>query len=295
MILRKAVITAAGWGTRFLPITKAQPKEMLPLVDKPLIQYAVEEAVNSGIEQIIMVTALGKRAIEDYFDRSFELEYVLEHKGACEILKTMRELTTLVNVCYVRQKEQLGLGHAILTARDLVGDEPFAVLLPDDIIASKEPALKQMARVFERYNASVVAVERVRREDTDRYGIVEPRPVADRVSEVLSLVEKPEPEKAPSDLGIVGRYILMPEIFQALDDTPPGKNREIQLTDALQILLGRQRIFAYELEGTRHDTGTPIGWLKANVSFALQRPDIGPELREYLQRILDRELTGPNP
>lgn len=285
MKLRKAVITAAGWGIRFLPITKAQPKEMLPLVDRPLIQYSVEEAINSGIEQIIMVTALGKRAIEDYFDRSFELEYILECKGSTRLLQTMRELTGLVNICYIRQKEQLGLGHAILTARDVVGEEPFAVLLPDDIIHSEVPALKQMITVYERYNASVVAVERVSREDTSKYGIIEPRRIAERLDEVLSLVEKPEPERAPSDLGIVGRYILTPEVFPALEATPPGKNREIQLTDALQLLLKQQPIYAYEFEGVRYDTGNPLGWLKANLAFALQRPDIGPELREYLRHL----------
>ncbi len=289
MKLRKAVITAAGWGTRFLPVTKAQPKEMLPLVDKPVIQYAVEEAMKSGIEQIIMVTALGKRAIEDYFDRSFELEYILEHKGATRLLKSMRELTAMVNVCYVRQKEQLGLGHAILTAREVVGDEPFAVLLPDDIIDSRIPALKQMLAVYEQYQASVVAVERISRDDLSKYGIIEPKQISRRVDTVLSLVEKPEPKNAPSDLGIVGRYILTPRVFETLAATPPGKNREIQLTDALQILLTREPIYAYELEGTRYDAGNPLGWLKANCAFALKRPDIAPELREYLRNMLAGE------
>ncbi len=291
MKVRKAVITAAGWGTRFLPVTKAQPKEMLPLVDRPLIQYSVEEVVNSGIEQVIMVTALGKRAIEDYFDRSFELEYILEHKGDARLLKTMRDLTSLVDIVYIRQKEMLGLGHAILTVKRVVGEEPFAVLLPDDIIHSTIPALKQMINVYERYCASVVAVEKVSKKDTDKYGIVEPRHIRGRVSEVLSLVEKPAPEKAPSDLGIVGRYILTPEIFEALEETPPDKNREIQLTDALQVLLKRQAIYAYEFEGERYDTGTPLGWLKANVDFALQRADIGPEFREYLGGLLGGSNT----
>ncbi len=286
MKVRKAVITAAGWGMRFLPVTKAQPKEMLPLVDRPLIQYSVEEAVNSGIEQVIMVTALGKRAIEDYFDRSFELEYILEHKGDASLLKTMRELTSLVDIVYIRQKEMLGLGHAVLTVKRVVGEEPFAVLLPDDIIHSTVPALKQMIDVYERYRASVVAVERVSKEDTEKYGIVEPRRIRGRVNEVLSLVEKPVQEKAPSDLGIVGRYILTPEIFDALEATPPGKNREIQLTDALQILLKKQAIYAYEFEGVRYDTGTPLGWLKANVDFALHRADIGPEFKKYLSELL---------
>lgn len=288
MKVRKAVITAAGWGTRFLPLTKAQPKEMLPLVDRPLIQYSVEELVKSGIEQVIMVTALGKRAIEDYFDRSFELEYILEHKGDTRLLKTMRELTNLVDIVYIRQKEMLGLGHAILTVKRVVGEEPFAVLLPDDIIHSTVPALKQMLGVYDRYQANVVAVEKVAEQDTDKYGIIEPRHIKGRINEVLSLEEKPSPDKALSDLGIVGRYILMPEIFDALETTQPGKNKEIQLTDALQNLLKRQAIYAYEFEGERYDTGNPLGWLKANVEFAVQRADIGPEFRQYLDELLGK-------
>lgn len=286
MKVRKAVITAAGWGTRFLPITKAQPKEMLPLVDKPLIQYSVEEAINSGIEQIILITALGKRAIEDYFDRSLELEYVLEQKGETKLLQEVRELSTLVNICYIRQKEQLGLGHAILTAKDIVGQEPFAVLLPDDIIESKKPVLKQMIEVYEQYKTNIVAVEHVSRQETTKYGIIEPKKVSSRVYQVLGLSEKPEPEEAPSNLGVVGRYILMPQIFGALEVTPPGKNQEIQLTDALQLLLKQQAIYAYEFEGVRYDTGTPLGWLKTTVAFALKNPDIGQEFKEYLQQLL---------
>ena len=286
MKVRKAVITAAGWGTRFLPITKAQPKEMLPLVDKPLIQYCVEEAINSGIEQIILITALGKRAIEDYFDRSLELEYVLEQRGETELLQEVRELSTLVNICYIRQKEQLGLGHAILIAKDIVGQEPFAVLLPDDIIESKKPVLKQMIEAYEQYKTNIVAVEPVSRQDTTKYGIIEPKKVSSRVYQVLGLSEKPEPEEAPSNLGVVGRYILMPQIFDALEVTPPGKNQEIQLTDALQLLLKQQAIYAYEFEGVRYDTGTPLGWLKTTVAFALKHPDIGQELKEYLRQLL---------
>lgn len=291
MKIRKAVITAAGWGTRFLPITKAQPKEMLPLIDRPLIQYCVEEACASGIEQIIMVTALGKRALEDYFDRSFELEYLLEQKKDMKRLKEMRELSSLVNIWYVRQKEQLGLGHAILTVKDLVGDEPFAVLLPDDIIDSHVPALKQMIDVYEEYKSSVVAVEEVSLPDTVKYGIIEPRRISERIYGVNSLVEKPAPSKAPSRLGIVGRYILMPEVFTALEATLPGKNREIQLTDALQIMLQHQSIYACEFEGVRYDAGTPLGWLKANVVLGLRRPDIGPDFKEYLQKLC-REMEG---
>jgi len=286
MKVRKVVITAAGWGTRFLPITKSQPKEMLPLVNKPLIQYSVEEAINSGIEQIIMITAMGKQAIEDYFDRSFELEYFLEQKGETKRLQEVRELSDLIDICYIRQKEQLGLGHAILTAKGVIGEEPFAVLLPDDIVESKVPVLKQMVEVYEEYKTSVVAVERISRQDIMKYGIIEPKRVSERVHQVLSLVEKPEPAKAPSDLGVVGRYILMPQIFDALEGIPSGKNKEIQLTDALQLLLSQQALYAYEFEGVRYDTGTPLGWLEATVALALKHPEIGQELKEYLRGLL---------
>jgi len=286
MKVRKAIITAAGWGTRFLPVTKAQPKEMLPLINKPLIQYTVEEAINSGIEQITVVTALGKRAIEDYFDRSFELEYFLKQKKEIKLLQEIRELSDLVDICYIRQKEQLGLGHAILTARGIIGDEPFAVLLPDDVVDSKVPALKQMMGAYERYETSIIAVERVSREDTKRYGIIEPGKVSGRTYPVRSLVEKPKPAQAPSDLGVVGRYILTPQIFDILGTTPPGKNREIQLTDALQQLLKQQSIYAYELKGVRYDTGTPLGWLEATIAFAFKHPDIRQKLRDYLHKFL---------
>jgi len=286
MKVRKAVITAGGWGTRFLPITRSQPKEMLPLVNKPLIHYAVEEAINSGIEQIVLVTALGKNAIEDYFDRSFELEYFLEQKGETKLLREMRELSDLVNICYIRQKEQLGLGHAILATRDIIADEPFAIILPDDVIESRVPALKQMIEVYGQYRTNVIAVERVSRQDTVKYGIIEPREISGRLYQVLSLVEKPEPHEAPSNLGIVGRYILMPEIFDALKATPPGKNREVQLTDALRLLLKQQSINAYEFEGVRYDTGNPLGWLRATIALALKHPEIGAELKEYLRKLL---------
>ncbi len=284
MKVRKAVIVAAGWGTRFLPLTKSQPKEMLPLVDRPLIQYSVEEAINSGIEQIIIITAPGKRAIEDYFNRSLELENFLEKKGKTELLQTMRELSNLANICYVRQEEQLGLGHAILTAKNAVGDEPFAVLLPDDVIDSEVPALKQMLNVYERYGSGIIAVERIDDEHIREYGVIEPKQFAHDIYQILSLVEKPEPAQAPSNLGVVGRYILPPQIFDVLTVTPPGKGQEIQLTDALQLLLKQQAIYAYEFEGTRYDTGYSMGLLRATVAFALKRPDIGPRLREYLQK-----------
>lgn len=286
MKVRKAIIAAAGWGTRFLPVTRSQPKEMLPLVNKPLIQYAVEEAINSGIEQVILITAMGKHAIEDYFDRSFELEYVLEQKGETELLQEMRRLSNLVNICYIRQKEQLGLGHAVLIARDIIADEPFAVLLPDDVIDSRVPALKQMIEVYEQRGTSVIAVERVSAQDTVKYGIIEPKEISHRLYQVLSLAEKPEPQEALSDLGIVGRYILVPEIFDALAATPPGRIKEIQLTDALQRLLKQQVISACEFEGVRYDTGTPSGWLEATIALALKDPDIGPGLRQYLRKLL---------
>lgn len=285
MKVRRAVIVAAGWGTRFLPATRSVPKEMLPLVDKPLIQYAVEEAINSGIEQIIMVTAMGKRAIEDYFDRCFELEHFLERKGDGGRLQQMQELSRLVDIGYIRQKEQMGLGHAILTTKGMVGDEPFAVMLPDDIIDSEVPTLKRMIEVYQQHQGSVVAVEGVGEADTTRYGIIEPRQVADGIYQVLSIVEKPEPARAPSRLGVVGRYILTPQIFDALAVTPPGKGQEIQLTDAIQLLIEQQEVYACELEGERYDTGNPLGWLKANIAFALKRDDIAAGLREYLKSL----------
>jgi UTP--glucose-1-phosphate uridylyltransferase len=285
MKIRKAVVTAAGWGTRFLPATKAQPKEMLPLVDKPIIQYVIEEAVASGIKHIIIVTAIGKRAIEDHFDRSFELEHILQKKGDAELLGKLKSISELADISYVRQKEQLGLGHAILVTKEFIGDEPFAVFLPDDLIHAKVPAMKQMIEVYNRYQHSVIAVQPVAKEDTKAYGIIEPEQLEDRVYKVLSLVEKPEPKDAPSNLGIVGRYIITPEIFGMLEKTPPGKGGEIQLTDGLKLLLEKQPIYAYQFEGTRYDTGMPLGFLKASVEFALNRPDIGATFREYLRHL----------
>jgi UTP--glucose-1-phosphate uridylyltransferase len=286
MKVRKAVITAAGWGTRFLPVTRSQPKEMLPLVDRPLIQYAVEEAIKAGIEQVVMVTATGKQAIEDYFDSAFELERFLEWKGEDALLKQMKEISGMVDICYVRQKEQLGLGHAIYTAKNIIGDEPFAVILPDDIILGKVTALKRMIEIYEEYGAGVLAVEAVAREDICKYGIIEPHPVSRGIYEIMSLVEKPEPARAPSRLCIVGRYVLPSRIFDVLNVTPPDRHKEIQVTDALQLLLKQQKLYAYELEGLRYDTGTPLGWLKANVALALKRDDFGPELRKYLKTLL---------
>ncbi|MGD9143828.1 MAG: UTP--glucose-1-phosphate uridylyltransferase GalU [Dehalococcoidia bacterium] len=286
MKVRKAVIVAAGWGTRFLPATRSVPKEMLPLVDKPVIQYDVEEALNSGIEQIIIITARGKQAMEDYFDACPELERYLEIKGDNQLLDRMRELSGMVDITYIRQKEQKGIGHAVNMAKDIVGKEPFAVMLPDDIIDSPVPTLKSMMDIYEKHNGGVIAVEKVGDEDTRKYGIIDPEPVSDRVYRILGMVEKPEPSEAPSRLGIVGRYILPPETFDAISRTPPGKNNEIQITDSIRLLLEDHPFYAYELEGTRFDTGNPLGWLKANVSLALKREDLGPELRKYLEDIL---------
>ena len=285
MKIRKAVITAAGWGTRFLPATKTQPKEMLPLVDKPVIQYAVEEAVASGIEQIIIVTALGKHSIENYFDRSFELEHFLRRKGDKKCLQQIQRISELVSVCYIRQKEQLGLGHAVLITENLIGNEPFALFLPDDIIESEIPAMKQMLQVYDRYGYSVIAVEAVPPSATTAYGIIAPKQIEKQVYQVLSLVEKPEPEEAPSNLGIVGRYILSPEIFGALKRTEPGKGGEIQLTDGIRLLLDQQSVFAYQFKGKRYDTGTPLGLLKASIDLALKRPEFSAQLGEYLRQL----------
>ncbi|MFC2122065.1 UTP--glucose-1-phosphate uridylyltransferase GalU [Bacteroidota bacterium] len=286
MKIRKAVIVAGGWGTRFLPVTRSQPKEMLPLVDKPVIQYAVEESIAAGMEQIVFVTALGKRAIEDYFDRAFELEYYLEQKGEKKLLREMRNLSNMIDICYVRQKGQLGLGHAVLTARHVIEDEAFAVFLPDDLVDGETPLLGQLVEVYERYKGSVIAVERVSREDTVKYGVIDPKEITDRVFQVMNIVEKPQPEEAPSNLTVVGRYILAPEIFEILEATPPGVNNEIQLTDAIHSLLQKQAVYACEFEGTRYDTGTPLGWLKANVSLAMKRPDIAPDFKDYLKQLL---------
>ena len=286
MKIGKAVIPAAGWGTRFLPATKVLPKEMLPLIDKPLIQYIVEEAVSSGIEQIIIVTSFGKGALEDHFDRDFELEYILEQKGEKGLLEKVRHIADLATICYIRQKDQLGLGHAILTAKKLVGNEPFAVLLPDDIFDAKVPMLKQALDVYQRYEGSVIAVRRVAREEVNRYGIIEPKQIEERVYQVSDLVEKPEPEEAPSDLAILGRYVLTPEIFEMLEVTPPGKRGEIQLTDGIRLLLQKQAVYGYEFEGQYYDAGKPLGLLKAAVALGLNHPEMGTDFREYLRGLV---------
>jgi UTP--glucose-1-phosphate uridylyltransferase len=288
--IRKAVFPAAGLGTRFLPATKAQPKEMLPLVDKPLIQYVVEEAVASGIENIIIVTGRGKAAIENHFDVAYELEQLLAAREKHDLLKQVRSISDLINVSYVRQKEPLGLGHAILVARDLVGNEPFAVFLGDDIIHSRTPVMREMMAVYTQYECSLLAVERVSRRRTRDYGIVAARAAGERLYRVTDLVEKPSPAEAPSDLAIIGRYILTPEIFEHLEKTQPGRGGEIQLTDGLRSLLRRQAIYAYRFEGTRYDTGDKLGFLKATVEFALRRADLGAAFRSYLKSL---DLSGP--
>jgi UTP--glucose-1-phosphate uridylyltransferase len=286
--VRKAVFPAAGLGTRFLPATKAQPKEMLPLVDKPIIQYGVEEAVAAGCDQIIIVTGRGKSAIEDHFDVSYELEKMLEERGKFDLLKIVRQISDLIHIAYVRQKEALGLGHAVLTARELVGDEPFAVLLADDVIDAEVPCLKQLMDVFNKTQCSVLATQVVEGPGISAYGVLDGKPVPGsngKLYEVVSLVEKPRPEEAPSNLAVIGRYILTPTVFETLADIKAGAGGELQLTDGLKQLLKKEKIYGYVFEGKRHDTGDKLGFLKATVEFALKRPDLGGPLRQYLKSL----------
>jgi UTP--glucose-1-phosphate uridylyltransferase len=285
----KAVFPAAGLGTRFLPATKAQPKEMLPLVDKPIIQYGVEEALAAGCNQIIMVTGRGKSAIEDHFDVSYELEKILEEKGKKDLLKVVRQISDMIHVAYVRQKEALGLGHAVLTARELVGNEAFAVLLADDVIDAEVPVLKQMMRVFEQTQCSVIATQIVEGEAISAYGVLDVKPAeghyGGRLYEIRNMVEKPPLKEAPSNLAIIGRYILTPAIFDVLEKTQLGKGGELQLTDGMKSLLKQEKMYAYVYEGKRHDTGDKLGFLKATVEFALKRDDLGGPLKEYLRTL----------
>ena len=285
MKIKKAVFPVAGLGTRFLPATKASPKEMMPLVDKPLIQYVVEEAIDAGIEEVIMITGRGKNAIEDHFDISFELEHALRGKNDNKMLEEVQRISNLVDFWYIRQKEPLGLGHAILRTKDLIGNEPFAVLLGDDIIHSDVPTIKQLMNIYEKYNASVIAVEKVDKKDISGYGVIEPKKLDERVYQIMDMVEKPSPQDAPSDLAIIGRYILTPEIFTALEKTVPDKSGEIQLTYGLRHLLKNQVVYAYQFEGKRYDAGNKLGFLKATVEFALRRPDLGDKFREYLKSL----------
>jgi UTP--glucose-1-phosphate uridylyltransferase len=292
--IRKAVFPAAGLGTRFLPATKAQPKEMLPLVDKPIIQYGVEEAVASGVDNIILVTGRGKNAIEDHFDVSVELETFLEARGKKELLKEIRNISNLINFSYVRQGEPLGLGHAVLVTKALVGQEPFAVILGDDVIDAQPPALKQMIDVFNEVDGPVLAIERVPRESVSSYGIIDAEEVKPGVYRIRDLVEKPSRDEAPSDLAIIGRYILTPDIFPALEATVSDRTGEIQLTNGLRRLLKDRPIFGCQIDGVRHDTGNKLGFLKAVVYFALRRPDLASQFRDYLREI-GIEHAGSNP
>jgi UTP--glucose-1-phosphate uridylyltransferase len=286
--VRKAVFPAAGLGTRFLPATKAVPKEMLPLVDKPIIQYGVEEALAAGCDQIIVITGRGKSAIEDHFDISYELENELEERGKAELLDQVRKISDMINVAYVRQKKAMGLGHAVLMARELVGDEPFGVILPDDIIDAKVPCLKQMIDVYNETGSSILATQEVEGKAISAYGVLDAQPVGThdgRLYEVKNLVEKPKPEDAPSKLAIIGRYILTPAIFEMLEATEPGKGGELQLTDGIKQLLKHEKVYGYTFEGTRHDTGDKLGMLKATVVFGLKREDLGPDFRNYLKSL----------
>ncbi|MGZ5040279.1 MAG: UTP--glucose-1-phosphate uridylyltransferase GalU [Usitatibacter sp.] len=282
----KAVFPVAGLGTRFLPATKASPKEMLPIVDKPLIQYAVEEAVAAGITDLIFITGRGKRAIEDHFDKAYELEAELQAHGKNKLLKEVRGLLPDgVSCAYVRQAEALGLGHAVLCARHLVGDEPFAVILADDLIDAQVPVMKQMSQVHAKSGGSVIAVQNVAREDTASYGIVSSEKVSAGLSRITNMVEKPKPEEAPSTLGVVGRYILSPRIFHFLENLRPGAGREIQLTDAIGRLLREENVMAYEFQGQRYDCGSKLGYLQATVNYALKHPELASDFREFLAGI----------
>jgi UTP--glucose-1-phosphate uridylyltransferase len=284
-IIRKAVFPAAGLGTRFLPATKAQPKEMLPLVDKPIIQYGVEEAVASGVDNIILVTGRGKNAIEDHFDVSVELETFLEARGKTELLAEIRKISNLINFSYVRQGEPLGLGHAVLVTRPLVGEEPFAVILGDDVIDATPPALQQMIDVYREVQGPVLAIERVPKQDVSAYGIIDAEEVSPGVYRIRDMVEKPPRDEAPSDLAIIGRYILTPDIFPALESTVSDRTGEIQLTNGLRRLLKERPIYGCRIDGVRHDTGNKLGFLKAVVYFALRRPDLAQPFADYLRSI----------
>jgi len=286
--IKRAVFPAAGLGTRFLPATKAQPKEMLPLVDRPIIQYSVEEAIASGLKDLIIITGRGKNAIEDHFDVSFELEKILEERGNSDLLNSVRAVSDMVQIAYVRQKEALGLGHALQVARGLINKEPFAVLLGDDIIEAETPCVKQMIEIYEKYHASVVAIMEVAPEEVTRYGIIDGVKLAGsegRVFEVRNMVEKPKIKDAPSNLAIIGRYILTPGIFKALEKTKRGSGGEIQLTDGLRHLLKAERIVGYKFKGKRHDAGDKLGFLQATVEFALKNPELGKAFRSYLKSL----------
>ena len=286
--VRKAVIPAAGLGTRFLPATKAQPKEMLPIVDKPTLQYIIEEAVASGIEEILIITGRNKKSIEDHFDKSVELELELENKGKKELLEIVQNISNMINIHYIRQKEPRGLGDAIYCARHFKGDEPFAVMLGDDIVDNEVPCLKQLMNAYEEYRTTILGVQTVDDEDTDKYGIIAAKYIEDKVYKVKDLVEKPEPGKAPSNIAILGRYIITPEIFDILETLPLGKNGEVQLTDALRMLSKKEAMYAYDFDGVRYDVGDKLGFLKATVDFALKRPNLQNDFIQYLREVCDK-------
>lgn len=285
MNIRKAIIPAAGFGTRFLPATKAQPKEMLAVVDKPFIQYTVEEIVDSGIRNIGIITSRGKTSMEDHFDQNPELEQFLEEKGKIDFLEEIKRISNLAEFCYIRQKQALGLGHAILMAEDYVGSEPFCVLLPDDIFDCPVPCIKQLIDAYSELMASVIVLGRVDEEGTKKYGIIKPKQVSERVFQVEDMIEKPGPEKAFSDLAILGRYVFGPGIFDAIKRTPPDKRGEIQITDAIRLLLENQPVFGYLFEGKRYDAGDKFGFLEATIGLALKRPEFSQKLRDYLKTL----------
>lgn len=293
MKVQKAIIPAAGLGTRFLPATKAQPKEMLPIVDKPTLQYIIEEAVASGIEEILIITGRNKQSIENHFDKSVELEIELEAKGKYDLLKEVRQISDMVNIHYIRQKEPKGLGHAIYCAKRFIGNEPFAVLLGDDIVYGKKPCLKQMIETYEEYKTTILGVQEVAKEEVNKYGIINGMKIDDRVYKVKELVEKPSMEEAPSNIAILGRYIINPAIFDILENTKPGKNGEIQLTDALMELAKKEAMYAYIFEGRRYDVGDKQGFLEATVEYALRREDLREEFLEYLKKVIEKEVKEP--
>lgn len=288
MKVKKAIIPAAGLGTRFLPATKSQPKEMLPIVDKPTLQYIIEEAINSGIEEILIITGRNKKSIEDHFDKSVELELELEQKGKQEMLEMVRDISNMVNIHYIRQKEPKGLGHAIYCAKSFIGDEPFAVLLGDDIVDNETPCLKQLINAYDEYKTSILGVQEVAMEDTNKYGILDVKHIEDRVYKVKDMIEKPDVDKAPSNVAILGRYIITPTIFSILENQQPGKGGEIQLTDALKTLGKQEAIYAYNFEGRRYDVGDKFGFLEATIDFALKRDYLREDLLNYMEEVVNK-------
>jgi len=291
MTVKKAIIPAAGLGTRFLPATKSQPKEMLPIVDKPTLQYIIEEAIESGIEEILIITGRNKKSIEDHFDKSVELELELEQKGKDEMLEMVRNISNMVNIHYIRQKEPKGLGHAIYCAKSFIGNEPFAVLLGDDIVDCETPCLKQLISAYDEYKTSILGVQEVAKEDTCKYGILDVKHIEDRVYKVKDMVEKPSVEEAPSNVAILGRYIITPAIFNILENQEPGKGGEIQLTDALKTLGKQEAIYAYNFEGRRYDVGDKLGFLEATIDFALKRENLKDDLLNYMKNIINNNET----